>query len=165
MKPIRRSLKLALSGTALVSLGLAVWPEDESPVPPVRRPSPPSSSASAATAAWPERLVPASREAWPPLAVAQPTGWGPPPAPKPPPPPPAPPPPPPKPPELSWVVVGSLDDAGEVRVLMAGPRGTLALKKGDQIEGQWRVQEVSATDLVLLHLPTQLTRTLKYRTP
>jgi hypothetical protein len=93
-----------------------------------------------------------------------PRDWEPPPPPPPPPPPvmapppPAPPPPPP-PPVLPYRFVGLLDDKGAVkpRVFLSFGEKLLIVSAGDSLEGGFRLDAITAQELVFTHIQNNVT--------
>ncbi|KQW45642.1 MULTISPECIES: hypothetical protein [unclassified Roseateles] len=166
----RRQLVLggALVATLTATAWLATRPDEE--VAPVAAPTRRSGvAASAATAAAP---LPASadRQPWAEAPADQLAAWQPPPPPPAPPAPPpvaaAPPPPPVAPPPpyqmIGRVVEGEGAKAVEV-ALLTGPNKALSAKRGDVIDGQWRVEQVSDSGVRLTWLPGQLPQNIAFR--
>lgn len=98
----------------------------------------------------------------------------PPPAPKfaaPPPPSPSPSPPPPSPPPPATVqappfpyqLIGRLVEGGQAQILLAGPSSTLAVRVGDVVDGQWRIDQIQEGGLNLTWLPAKLNQTIGFR--
>ncbi|MET0517221.1 MAG: hypothetical protein ABW005_00160, partial [Burkholderiaceae bacterium] len=82
--------------------------------------------------------------------------------------PPAPPPPPMAPPFpyqlIGRLVEGEGSGKGEqAQALLAGPTRSLAVKAGEVVDGQWRVDQVGATQLSLTWLPARLKQTISFR--
>ena len=92
-------------------------------------------------------------------------------APPPPPPPPKPiavaPAPPPEPvaPAFPYQLIGRLVEAHQTQALLAGPTRSLAVKAGDVVDGQWRVEQVTERGLNLVWLPAKLNQTLVFKSP
>lgn len=116
-------------------------------------------AASSASVDW----RPLERAPWPEASDAQLAAWQPPPPPAPPPPPPPAPPPPPVAPPLPYQMIGRLEEQGVVSALLATAQATRAVRVGDVIDGQWRVDQISDRGLSLTWLPGKLPQTLSYR--
>lgn len=107
--------------------------------------------------------APAERGAWAPAAESQFAAWAP---PAPPPPPPAPPPPPPAEPvapPFPYQLIGRLVEAEGAVALLSSPAKTLAVKTGEVIDGQWRVDQIHERGLNLTWLPAKLTQSVNFR--
>jgi len=92
--------------------------------------------------------------------------WAPPPPPPPPPaPPPAPPAPPPPPvaPPFPYQLMGQLTEGQTTQALLSGPNRTLAVKAGETIDGQWRVEQVDSNGMVLTWQPAQIKQTIAFK--
>jgi hypothetical protein len=120
-----------------------------------------------ADAAAPLDWAPVARPAWaqPPTDDAQFAAWSPPP---PPPAPPfvAPPPPPPAAPQappFPYQLIGRLVEGDQAQILLAGPSSTLAVRVGDVVDGQWRVDQINERGLNLTWLPAKLNQTIGFR--
>ncbi|MFG6485302.1 hypothetical protein ACG04R_01390 [Roseateles sp. BYS78W] len=167
-----KSRQLALGGALAVTLAATAWvatrPEEDAAAPavaalPTRKPA-----ASAPEA--PKPVVAADeRQPWAEAGPAQLSAWQPPP---PPPPPPAPPPvvaapPPPMAPPLPYQMIGRVvegDGAQAVEVaLLAGPNKALSVRRGDVIDGQWRVEQVSTSGISLTWLPAKLPQNIVFK--
>ena len=177
--PLTRSqwaLGLALGATVAACLWAAQLPEAEddaaalATVPARRRPSTAVSSPSASSSAPLSRWAVAAREPWPEAEPAALAAWQPPP----PPPlpaqatpaqasPPPPPPPPPQAPPFPYQLIGRLSQTGQVQALLGSDQRSLAVKAGDTIDGQWRVQSIGDDSLELLWLPGPLSQTLRFK--
>lgn len=165
--PRQIALAAALAATLAATLWLAQQDdEDAQTVVPLAR-------ASRATRAAPAPAVPASapplsaqalqRPPWPEAPAAQLAAWS---APPPPPPPPAPPPAAaqaPVAPPFPYQLIGRLEQGGVSQALLAGASRSLSAKPGDVIDGQWRVERVEATGLVLTWLPGKQSQTINFR--
>jgi hypothetical protein len=170
-KPTPR--QLALGGALAVTLAATAWvatrPEDDTAstvAAPARRAVSvaPSSAASVAAVA-----TPGERQPWADVPAAQLAAWQPPalpPPPAPPPQPPAPPPPPMAPP-LPYQMIGRLlegEGAKAVDVAMlSGPNTLLTVKRGDVIDGQWRVEQVTPSGVSLTWLPAKLPQNIVFK--
>ncbi|MGQ3094175.1 MAG: hypothetical protein ACT6RP_12050, partial [Roseateles sp.] len=107
---------------------------------------------------------------WAEAPAGQLAAWQPPPPPPPPPAPPAlataPPPPPVAPPPpyqmIGRVVEGEGANAVEA-ALLTGPHKSLSAKRGDVLDGQWRVEQVSDSGVRLTWLPGQLPQNIAFR--
>jgi hypothetical protein len=120
-----------------------------------------------ADAAAPLDWAPVARPAWAQLPAddAQFAAWSPPP---PPPAPPfvAPPPPPPAAPQappFPYQLIGRLVEGDQAQILLAGPSSTLAVRVGDVVDGQWRVDQINERGLNLTWLPAKLNQTIGFR--
>lgn len=164
--------QLLLGGALAATLAATAWvatrPEDETPAvvaAPARRATVAAAVASAASAA-----NAASREPWAEAPASQLAAWQPPPPPPTPPAPPpaapAPPPPPMAPPApyqmIGRVIEGEGAKAVEV-ALLTGPNKALSARRGDVIDGQWRVEQVSDSGVRLTWLPGQLPQNIVFR--
>jgi len=169
--------QLALGGALVATLAATAWvatrPEDGvvgAAAVPARRPAavavaPAASSALAAAA--PDT---SAREPWADAPPAQLAAWQPPPPPAPPaaPPPAAPAPlPPPVAPPAPYQMIGRLVEGEGARAvdiaLLSAPNKSLSAKRGDVLDGQWRVEQVSASGVRLTWLPGQLPQTLVFK--
>jgi len=165
--------QLALGGALAVTLAATAWvatrPEDEataSVAAPARRPPAVAQAASAAASA----PAAPSREPWADVTPAQLAAWQPPP---PPPPPPAPPPvapsppPPPVAPPAPYLMIGRIvegEGAKAVEVaLLTSPTKAISARRGDVIDGQWRVEQVSSTGVRLTWLPSQIPQNIVFK--
>lgn len=170
MKPTSRQLVLA--GALVATLAATAWvatrPDEEVTTPvaaPARRPAPVAAPTTVAPAP-----VDGARQPWAEVAAAQLAAWQPPPPPPPPPAPPpiaaAPPPPPVAPPApyqmIGRVIEGEGAKAVEV-ALLTGPNKALSAKRGDVIDGQWRVEQVTDSGVRLTWLPGQLPQNIVFR--
>lgn len=170
MKPRQLALGGALAATLAATAWVAMQPGDEAAVvAPVRRAATVAAAASAVSASA-SAPVAAAREAWAEVPPEQLAAWQPPPPPPPPPAaapaPPAPPPPPTAPP-LPYQMIGRVvegEGAKTVEVaLLAGPNRALSVKRGDVIDGQWRVEQVSTQGISLTWLPAKLPQNIAFR--
>ncbi|MEJ6007978.1 hypothetical protein WG899_20700 [Paucibacter sp. AS339] len=108
---------------------------------------------------------PPERGAWQTVGDKQLAAWAPPPPPPPPKvvaPPPAPPAPP-MAPAFPYQLLGRLVEGEQAQALLAGPNRSLAVKVGDVVDGQWRVDEVHERGINLTWLPAKLPQTLVFR--
>lgn len=169
MTPARRQLVLggALAATLAATAWVATRPEDGAVAPvaaPARR------AATAVSAATPAQPPSQARQPWAEAPPAQLAAWQP---PLPPPPPPAPaqaaavaPAPPVAPPApyqmIGRVVEGEGAQAVEV-ALLTGPSKSLSARRGDVLDGQWRVEQVSDGGVRLTWLPAQLPQNIVFR--
>jgi len=123
-------------------------------------------AASAADAAlMPTDWQPVQRKLWDAPPDAQFAAWAPPPPPPAPPEVKAPPPVPPAPvaPPFPYQIIGSLVENGQTQAFLAGPTRSLNARVGEVIDGQWRVDQVSATGLSLTWLPAQIKQQIALR--
>jgi len=111
---------------------------------------PPAAASAAAADLAPASWAPPSRGAWAPVADAQLLAWGP-------------PPPPPSAPPFPYQLIGRLVDGQQTTALLAGPTKALAVKAGDVVDGQWRVEQIHERGLNLIWLPAKLTQTVAFR--
>ncbi|MCV2370560.1 hypothetical protein [Roseateles oligotrophus] len=174
----RLALGVALALTLAATLWSALSPDGEEslakPVAGERRAATPSSALPAAARATApstaEPLVPTNwaaveREAWAVPAAGYFAAWAP------PPPPPAPkqvaaapaPPPVPVAPAFPYQLIGRLVEGDQAQALLAGPVRSLAVKAGDVIDGQWRVDHVTERGLSLTWLPAKLNQTISFK--
>lgn len=166
----RRQLVLgaALVATLAATAWVATRPEDEAVATvaaPARRPALAASAAAAQAAPAVD-----GRQPWSEAPASQLAAWQPPPPPPPPPAPPhtaaAPPPPPVAPPApyqmIGRVVEGEGAKAVEV-ALLTGPNKALSARRGDVIDGQWRVEQVSDGGVRLTWLPGQLPQNIVFK--
>lgn len=170
----RRQLVLggALAATLAATAWVATRPEDDAVAvvaAPARRPLAAPTTAAAAVAGAPAPAG-AGREPWAEAPAAQLAAWQPPPPPPPPPAPApvaAPPPPPPVAPPAPYQMIGRVveTEAGKpVEVaLLTSPSKALSAKRGDVIDGQWRVEQVSDAGVRLTWLPGQLPQNIVFR--
>lgn len=113
---------------------------------------------------------PVERAAWAAVTPAQLAAWQPPPPPAPPPPPPAAPvvAAPPMAPPFPYQLIGRLEEPGEGGrarpvAFLSGPQRSLAVRAGEVIDGQWRVEQIGAAGLSLTWLPAKLPQTIAFR--
>ena len=124
--------------------------------------APTAAAASAAPTDW----APAERGVWAPASPEQFAAWKP---PAPPPPPPAPPPSPPPPPAapvappFPYQLIGRLVEGSGSVALLSSASKTLAVKPGEVIDGQWRVDQIHERGLDLTWLPAKLTQSVNFR--
>lgn len=121
-------------------------------------------SAEAAPAPVPN-WAPAERGAWAPATESQWAAWAPPAPPPAPVAPPAPPAPPAEPvaPPFPYQLIGRLVEAEGAVALLSSPAKTLAVKTGEVIDGQWRVDQIHERGLNLTWLPAKLTQSVNFR--
>ncbi|MCV2362385.1 hypothetical protein LNV23_02850 [Paucibacter sp. DJ1R-11] len=125
-----------------------------------------TAAATAAASAAPTDWAPAERGAWAPSSAGQFAAWAP---PAPPPPPPAPPPSPPPPPAapvappFPYQLIGRLVEGSGSVALLSSASKTLAVKPGEVIDGQWRVDQIHERGLDLTWLPAKLTQSVNFR--
>lgn len=117
-----------------------------------------------------EASLPLERQAWAKIGAAQLAAWQPAPPPAPPPalaPAPPAPPAPPIAPALPYQMVGRViegEGANAVEVaLLNGPTRSLAVSRGEVIDGQWRVDHVSSNGVRLTWLPGQIPQQIAFR--
>jgi hypothetical protein len=164
--------QLMLGGALATTLAATAWvatrPDDEAAavVAPVRRQVLVAAAASALPAAMPD----AGRAPWAEASPEQLSAWQPPPPPPPPPAPPpvaAAPPPPPMAPPLPYQMIGRVvegDGAKAVEVaLLTSPNHALSVRRGDVIDGQWRVDQVSSSGISLTWLPAKIPQNLVFK--
>ena len=167
MTPRQIALGGALAATLAATAWVATRPDDDATSTPTvaalpaRRPA----------ASSPEAPKPsAARQPWAEASPAQLAAWQPPPPPPLPPAPPpvaAAPPPPPMAPPMPYQMIGRVvegDGAKAVEVaLLAGPNKALSVKRGDVIDGQWRVEQVSTSGVSLTWLPAKLPQNIVFK--
>ncbi|MFG6414198.1 hypothetical protein ACG02S_09835 [Roseateles sp. DC23W] len=161
------ALAVALAATLAATVWFATQPgEGDVPVDvvqPVRKPV-----AGSAASSGPSSQT-AVRQPWAEASAEQLSAW------QPPPPPPAPPPAPvvavapapPSAPPPPYQMIGRLVE-GEGRqtveiALLAGPNRTLSVKRGDVIDGQWRVEQVTPGGVGLTWLPGKLPQNIVFK--
>jgi hypothetical protein len=187
LAPRQRVLALALLATLALCLLAAWWPAAEAPadlgpVPRARspraEPGPRAAAGVAAASSAGSGAVagteaegagaPPRQPAWPALVNAGRVAWqGLPPAPPPAPARAAAPAAPlrPAPPKLPYTLFGRYEDgAGPVAWLLS-PQRTLAVRVGDQLEAQWRVEAIGPQQVVLTWLPGGERQTLSFANP
>ena len=166
--------QLMLGGALVATLAATAWvatrPDDEATTTTVAAPARRPAAAASSTATPAPAPVDGTRPPWAEAPAAQLAAWQPPPPPPPPPAPPpavaAPPPPPVAPPApyqmIGRVVEGEGAKAVEV-ALLAGPNKSISARRGDVIDGQWRVEQVSDSGVRLTWLPGQLPQNIVFR--
>ncbi len=174
-KPLTRgqwALGLALGATVAACLWAAQLPQAEDSVTDLAalasRRSPAGLASASASAPLP-RWSTAAREPWPEVAPSALAAWQAPapaaptptplPAPSAQPPLPAPP----QAPPFPYQLIGRLSQAGQVQALLGSEQRSLAVRAGDTIDGQWRVQAIGDDSLELLWLPGPLPQTLRFK--
>lgn len=171
--------KQLLGGLLALTLAATLWltlsPDDEAataqPVAGERRaPAAQAVAGRKPAAATAEALVATNwaavkREAWTVPDNAYFAAW----APPPPPPAPkqvaAPPAPPAAPvaPAFPYQLIGRLVEGDQATALLAGSSRSLAVKAGDVVDGQWRVDQVTERGLNLTWLPAKLNQTISFK--
>ena len=172
----RLSTRQWVLGAALVaSLAATFWAaqsdgDAEGVVQPVagsnrRAALPVAKAASATEVVAPTDWQPVQRKVWAAPPDAQFAAWAPPPPPPAPPEVKGPPPVPPAPvaPPFPYQIIGSLVESGQTQVFLAGPARSLNVRAGELIDGQWRVDQVSATGMSLTWLPAQIKQQIAFR--
>lgn len=168
MQPRQLALGGALAATLAATAWVATRPDDAAvPVAAPVRQAAPAASASAALQVAPTG---AARQPWAEASPAQLAAWQPPPPPPPPPAPPpiaAPPPPPPMAPPLPYQMIGRVVEGEGTKAvevaLLSGPNRALSVRRGDVIDGQWRVDQVSPSGVNLTWLPAKLPQNLVFK--
>lgn len=169
MKPRQLALGGALAATLAATAWVASRSEADAAAPaaaalPARKP--------AASSPDTPRAAPTSdaRQPWAEASPAQLAAWQPPPPPPPPPAPPpaaAVPPAPPMAPPMPYQMIGRVvegEGAQAVEVaLLAGPTRALSVRRGDVIDGQWRVEQVSSGGVSLTWLPAKLPQNIVFK--
>lgn len=166
MTPRQWTLGGALAATLAATAWFATQPDDgAAPVAaalPARKPT-----TAIATLSAPAPV--ATRQPWVDASAEQLSAWQPPaPPPEPPPAPvvavePAPPSAPPPPYQMiGRLVEGEGAQAVEV-ALLTGPNRALSVKRGDVIDGQWRVEQVSSSGVSLVWLPAKLPQNIPFK--
>jgi len=160
-------LGAALAATVAATLW-AARSEEETAVQPVagksrapqgRAPARDAASAPLASIGW----NPVQRQPWAAPPDSQFAAWSPPPPPRAAAPPPPPPPPPPTAPAFPYQLIGRLVDGEQALALLAGPTRSLAVRAGELIDGQWKVEQISTSGLELTWQPAQLKQTIAFR--
>lgn len=132
---------------------------------PARTPAQKTAAIASTEAVMPSSWSPPERGAWQAAGEAQFAAWAPPPPPPPPkavaapPAPPAPP----MAPAFPYQLLGRLVEGDQAQALLAGPNRSLAVKAGDVVDGQWRVDQVHERGINLTWLPAKLPQTLVFR--
>lgn len=174
--------QLALCGALAATLAATAWvatqPEEAAAtaavVQPAHRRAATASAVPATLASSPTTAASADpvRQPWAEAPPEQFAAWQPPPPPPPPPAPPPPPPiaaapPPPMAPPMTYQMIGRLvegEGAKAIEVaLLADSNSTLSVRRGDVIDGQWRVEQVSASGVSLVWLPAKLPQMIVFR--
>lgn len=170
----QRVMGAALLATLAATAWVATRPEDEAAVAvavPARRATAAAAASQPVGGSAPASApAPQARQPWAEAPVAQLAAWQPPPPPPPPPAPPpvaaAPPPPPVAPPApyqmIGRVIEGTGNAAVEV-ALLTGANKALSARRGDVIDGQWRVEQVTDSGVRLTWLPAQLPQNIVFR--
>lgn len=118
--------------------------------------------------ARPARIARTSAPTWPPLDSQAAAVWQPPLPPPPPPPPPAveapPPPPAPVAPPFPYQWIGRLEEAGKPQALLHGATRGTAVRAGDVLDGQWRIDRIDPQAMQVTWIPEQKTMTIGYAT-
>lgn len=168
-----------LGGALALTLAATLWSalsdsdEDGSLVQPVagqRRAAAPPPSKATAVAKSEQPLVATNwaaveRETWLRPENDYFAAWAPPPPPPPPkqvaapPAPPAPP----VAPAFPYQLIGRLVDGDQAQALLAGANRSLAVKVGDVVDGQWRVDQVTERGLTLTWLPAKLNQVISFK--
>jgi len=172
----RLSTRQWVLGAALVaSLAATLWAaqsdgDADALVQPVagsmrRAASPVAKAASATEVIAPTDWLPVQRKGWAVPPDAQFAAWAPPSPPSAPSVPKAPPfvPPAPVAPPFPYQIIGSLVESGQTQVFLASPARSLNARAGEVIDGQWRVDQVSATGMSLTWLPAQIKQQIALR--
>ncbi len=180
MKPLDRRQQIL--GLALVAtLGATAWSalqrEDEPAQPTAgerrARPATAVKASGGPAALLPSDWQPRARQPWAEAPPAQLAAWQPPPPPPAPKLPPAPPAPPavaatPVAPPLPYQMIGRVVEGEGARAvevaLLSGPSRSLGARRGDVIDGQWRVEQVSSAGVRLTWLPGQLPQQIAFKT-
>jgi len=161
-----------LLGAALaVTVAATLWAsqsEEDVAVQPIAgksRAAAPGKAPSKEVAAEPLAVVswnPVRREPWATPPDSQFAAWAPPPPPRvvaePPPPPP-----PPMAPAFPYQLIGRMVDGEQTLALLAGPTRSLAVRAGELIDGQWKVDQISTSGLAVTWQPAQLKQTIAFR--
>jgi len=110
---------------------------------------------------------PVQRKPWAEARPGQFAAWSPPPPPAPPPPPPPAPPAPPMAPAFPYQLIGRMVDGNTpdapAVAFLSGPLRSVAVHAGEVLEGQWRIDEISATGLAVTWLPGKLKQNIAFR--
>lgn len=178
MNPFGRSwLWLLLALALLATAWVATTPDTDNllePALPVRRAGLPAVAAAAVlvSANLPNRLTRASPLVWPKAGAVELAAWGQLPPPAPPPPskpmlPTGPPPPPsaPQAPSFPYQLIGRFHQGDHAQALVTNQVRTLALRAGEVVDGQWRVDKIDDAALHLTWLPGQFAQSIGYSNP
>jgi hypothetical protein len=68
-------------------------------------------------------------------------------------------------PPFPYAAVGRLDDGTTSQVLLSGPGHALALRAGDAVDSQWRIDAVTDEGVRATWLPGQQQQIISYKTP
>lgn len=160
-------LATSLGATVAACLWAAQLPQDDAADLDLARPRRAAPPASPAMGEAPvPRWSASAREPWPDPGAAALAAW------QPPPPPPAPAVTapltataslPPQAPAFPYQLIGRLVESGRTQALLGAEQRSLAVKVGDTIDGQWRVQAIGDESLELLWLPGPLPQTLRFK--
>jgi hypothetical protein len=66
-------------------------------------------------------------------------------------------------PTFPYQVIGELTEGQNVRALLATSDRTLAVRVGEEIDGQWRVEQIDSDSLVLTWRPAHLRQTIVFK--
>lgn len=66
-------------------------------------------------------------------------------------------------PPFPYQLIGRLVEGEQALALLAGPQRSLAVKAGDVVDGQWRVDQVNERGLSLTWLPAKLLHTISFK--
>ena len=66
-------------------------------------------------------------------------------------------------PPFPYTLIGRIEDGSQVHALLGSPLRTLGVKVQDVIDGQWRVEAISASSLTLTWLPGGQRQDLPFR--
>jgi len=169
-KPLRTRhwlLGTALAATVAATLWASQSEEDVAVQPVAGKSRTPQGQAPAKSVATTEPLAavswnPVRREPWATPPDTQFAAWAPPPPPRvvaqPPPPPP-----PPMAPAFPYQLIGRMVDGEQTLALLAGPTRSLAVRAGELIDGQWKVDQINTSGLAVTWQPAQLKQTIAFR--
>ena len=113
---------------------------------------------------------PVQRQVWVSVTPAELSAWSPPPPPAPPT---APPPPPPQvaaapmAPPFPYQLIGRMDEGSASKpqavVFLSSPVRSAAVRTGELLDGQWRVDQIGPAGITVTWMPTQLKQTIAFR--
>ena len=177
LQPRHWLLGATLAATVGAALWASQWPAESDAVVAAtagssRAPAPQTAAAAAPSMPGTAQAVNwtlAGRTEWQAASAVNTAAWMPPPPPAPPPAPPPPPPPPPAPPPapaapaFPYQLIGRLVQGRTVHAFLGSPTRTLAVKAGDVVDGQWKVEQIDSNGIVLVWQPEHLRQTIAFQ--